>query len=160
MLPGIHVQARMFGGNILANLTLAEAETILAGSKAKMVELGVKMSISVVDPRGDLITMCKMDGAPWRTPVVSRGKAVASASFEVASGSLTDNSRRPSSGLSWPWKAAISYPAKARCPSSGTGRSSARLAVAVERPKRTKTAPARESKPAGSQPPGNSRRIG
>ena len=83
------------GGMILANLTLAEAEIILAGSKAKMIELGVKMSISVVDPRGDLITMCKMDGAPWRTPVVSRGKAVASASFEVASGALTDNSQAP-----------------------------------------------------------------
>ena len=79
----------------MATLNLAEAETILAASKAKMVELGVKMSISVVDPRGDLITMCKMDGAPWRTPAVSRAKAVASASFEVASGALTDNSQAP-----------------------------------------------------------------
>ena len=35
----------------MPNLTLAEAETILAGSKATMVEFGVKMSISVVDPR-------------------------------------------------------------------------------------------------------------
>ena len=95
MLPGNHVQAHNIGGDILASLNLAEAEAILAGSKAKMVELGVKMSISVVDPRGDLITMCKMDGAPWRTPVVSRGKAVASASFEVASGALTDNSQAP-----------------------------------------------------------------
>ena len=68
MLPGTHVQARNYGGDILASLTLSEAETILAGAKAKMMELGVKMSISVVDPRGDLITMCKMDGAPWRTP--------------------------------------------------------------------------------------------
>ncbi|GIT42400.1 MAG: hypothetical protein Ct9H300mP11_03360 [Chloroflexota bacterium] len=67
----------------MATLNLAEAEAILAGSKAKMVELGFKMSISVVDPRGDLITMCKMDGAPWRTPAVSRAKAVASASFGV-----------------------------------------------------------------------------
>ena len=53
------------------------------------------MSISVVDPRGDLITMFKMDGAPWRTPAVSRGKAVASASFERASGELTDNAQSP-----------------------------------------------------------------
>ena len=81
--------------DVMATLNLAEAEAILAGSKAKMVELGVKMSISVVDPRGDLITMCKMDGAPWRTPAVSRAKAVASASFEVASGALTDNSQAP-----------------------------------------------------------------
>ena len=56
----MRVILKYFGGAILASLTLSEAETILAGSKAKMVELGVKMSISVVDPRGDLITMCKM----------------------------------------------------------------------------------------------------
>ena len=79
----------------MANLTLAEAETVLAGAKAKVVELGLKMSVSVIDPRGDLITMFKMDGAPWRTPSVSRGKAVASASFETASGNLTDNSQAP-----------------------------------------------------------------
>ena len=65
----------------MASLTLAEAETILAGAKAKVVELGLKMSISVVDPRGDLITMFRIDGAPWRTPAVSHGKAVASASL-------------------------------------------------------------------------------
>ncbi len=79
----------------MASLTLAEAEAVLAGAKSKVVELGLKMSISVVDPRGDLITMFKMDGAPWRTPAVSRAKAVASASFETASGSLTDNSQAP-----------------------------------------------------------------
>ncbi|MDA1128367.1 MAG: heme-binding protein [Chloroflexi bacterium] len=79
----------------MANLTLAEAETVLAGAKAKVVELGLKMSISVIDPRGDLITMFRMDGAPWRTPSVSRGKAVAAASFETASGNLTDNSQAP-----------------------------------------------------------------
>ena len=58
----------------MASLTLAEAEVILAGAKAKVVELGLKMSISVVDPRGDLITMFKMDGAPWRTPAVASRK--------------------------------------------------------------------------------------
>ena len=54
----------------MASLTLAEAETVLAGAKAKVVELGLEMSVSVIDPRGDLITMFKMDGAPWRTPSV------------------------------------------------------------------------------------------
>ncbi len=79
----------------MASLTLAEAESVLAGAKAKVVELGLKMSISVVDPRGDLITMFRMDGAPWRTPSVSRAKAVASASFERSSGELTDNAQTP-----------------------------------------------------------------
>ena len=48
----------------------------LAGAKAKVLEMGVNMSISVVDPRGDLITMMRTDGASWRTPPISRAKAV------------------------------------------------------------------------------------
>ena len=35
----------------MASLTLAEAEQILAAAKAKVLAMGVKMSISVVDPR-------------------------------------------------------------------------------------------------------------
>ncbi|HAA94232.1 MAG TPA: hypothetical protein DCE26_00890 [Dehalococcoidia bacterium] len=95
MLPDVRAAARDFGGKVMASLTLAEAEAVLAGAKAKVVELELKMSISVVDPRGDLITMFRMDGAPWRTPAVSRAKAVSSASFEVPSGSLTDNAQAP-----------------------------------------------------------------
>ena len=37
----------------MASLTLTEAEQILAAAKAKVMAMGVKMSISVVDPRGD-----------------------------------------------------------------------------------------------------------
>ena len=50
----------------MAGLTLAESETILAAAKAKVLEMGAKMSISVVDPRGDLITMMRTDGASGR----------------------------------------------------------------------------------------------
>ena len=76
-------------------LTLAEAEAILAGAKAKVLELGVNMSISVVDPRGDLITMMRSDGASWRTPPISRAKAVAASCFGRASGELTENALAP-----------------------------------------------------------------
>ena len=79
----------------MASLTLAEAEQILAASKAKVMELGLKMSVSVVDPRGDLIAMFRTDGAPWRTPPISRGKAVAAACFGRPSGELTDNALSP-----------------------------------------------------------------
>jgi uncharacterized protein GlcG (DUF336 family) len=79
----------------MASLTLEEAETILAAAKAKVLEMGAKMSVSVVDPRGDLITMCRTDGASWRTPPISRAKAVASACFGRASGELTDNAMSP-----------------------------------------------------------------
>ena len=79
----------------MPSLTLAEAETILAGAKAKVLEMGVKMSISVVDPRGDLITMMRTDGASWRTPPISRAKAVAASCFGRASGELTENALAP-----------------------------------------------------------------
>lgn len=79
----------------MPSLTLGEAEVILAGAKAKVLELGAKMSISVVDPRGDLITMMRTDGASWRTPPISRAKAVAASCFGRASGELTENALAP-----------------------------------------------------------------
>lgn len=79
----------------MATISLAEAEVILAAAKAKVLEMGVKMSISVVDARGDLITMMRTDGASWRTPPISRAKAVAASCFGRASGELTENALAP-----------------------------------------------------------------
>ena len=79
----------------MATMTLAEAEVILAAAKAKVLEMGAKMSISVVDARGDLITMMRTDGASWRTPAISRAKAVAASCFGRASGELTENALAP-----------------------------------------------------------------
>ena len=77
----------------MASLTLAEAEQILAGAKAKVLEMGAKMSVSVLDPRGDLITMMRTDGASWRTPPISRAKAVSSACFGRPSKDLEANAQ-------------------------------------------------------------------
>ena len=79
----------------MATLTQAEAEQILQTAKSKVFEKGAKMSVSVVDPRGDLIAMLRTDGASWRTPAISRAKAVAAACFGRASGELTDNALSP-----------------------------------------------------------------
>ncbi len=79
----------------MASLTLAEAETILAAAKAKVMEMGAKMSVSVVDPRGDLLTMFRTDGASWRTPPISRAKAVAAACFGRSSADLVENAQAP-----------------------------------------------------------------
>ncbi len=79
----------------MAGMTLEEAERALQAAKAQAQEKGVKLSISVVDERGDLKCMVRMDGAPWRTPYVSRGKARASACFGVPSGDLTDRAMTP-----------------------------------------------------------------
>ncbi len=76
-------------------LTLAESEIILAAAKAKVLDMGAKMSISVVDPRGDLITMMRTDGASWRTPPISRAKAVASSCFVRYFCDLTENAMAP-----------------------------------------------------------------
>ena len=76
-------------------ITLAEAETILAAAKAKVLEMGARMSVSVVDPRGDLISMFRTDGASWRTPPISRAKAVSAACFGRPSADLTDNAQTP-----------------------------------------------------------------
>jgi uncharacterized protein GlcG (DUF336 family) len=79
----------------MANITLEEAERALQAAKKKAMEMGVKLSISVVDARGDLICMVRMDGAPWRTPYISRGKARASACFGIPSKDLTDRALTP-----------------------------------------------------------------
>ncbi len=72
----------------MTSLTLEEAEKILAAAKATVLEMGAKMSVSVVDPRGDLIAMFRTDGASWRTPPISRAKAVAAACFGRPSGDM------------------------------------------------------------------------
>ncbi|MFQ6028854.1 MAG: heme-binding protein, partial [Dehalococcoidia bacterium] len=85
----------MSGGDNMPEMTLADAEKALAAAKAKAMEMGVKLSISVVDARGDLKCMVRMDGAPWRTPYVSRGKARASACWGLPSDDLTDRAMQP-----------------------------------------------------------------
>ena len=79
----------------MPTMTLLEAESIIEGAKVKIEELGVKMSVSVTDARGDLIAMIRTDGASWRTPFISKGKAVASACFGEPSGELEDRSNWP-----------------------------------------------------------------
>ena len=46
------------------------------------------MAVSVTDSRGALVAMIKTAGASWRTPFISRGKAVSSACFGRPSGEL------------------------------------------------------------------------
>ena len=66
-------------------LTLAEVERMLQAAKKKALDMGVIVGISIVDARGDLLAALRLDGAIWRTMLVSRGKAYASAAFGVPS---------------------------------------------------------------------------
>ena len=79
----------------MTSLNLEEAERILTAAKVKVQEMGVKLSVSVVDPRGDLIAMFRTDGASWRTPLISRGKAVAASCFGMSSKDLEERFSMP-----------------------------------------------------------------
>ena len=76
-------------------LTLDQAEKILSFAKSKITELNVKMSVTVTDDRGDLIAMIRTDGASWRTPTISRGKAVAAACFGLPTKDLENRANSP-----------------------------------------------------------------
>lgn len=76
-------------------LTTNEAQRILQAAQTKAENLGVKVAISIVDPRGDLIAMVRLDGSAYRTVVISRSKAVASAYFGIPSGALAERAQTP-----------------------------------------------------------------
>ena len=66
-------------------ITLSEAEKIIGAAKLKAGEMGIKVAVAVVDPRGDLVAMVRMDGAPWRSIHLCQGKAYATAAYGVSS---------------------------------------------------------------------------
>ena len=79
----------------MTSITLAEAERILSAAKTKVLEMGTHMAVSVVDPRGDLVAMFRADRASWRTPPISRAKALAAACFGRPGGEMAADSQAP-----------------------------------------------------------------
>lgn len=74
---------------------LALAQQVLEAAKTVALERRAGVSISIVDRRGDLVAMLRLDGAPWYTAFVSRGKAAAAAAFGIPSGELAPRSDSP-----------------------------------------------------------------
>ena len=72
------------------SLTLDDAQRVLAAALAKGDELGVKVSIAVLDARGDLKLAARPDGAPHFSPDIARGKAQVSATFGAPSSGFAD----------------------------------------------------------------------
>ena len=107
----------------MATLTLDEAVSVIHGARAKMDEMGVKLTISVVDGRGDLIALARVDGASWRTPYISQGKAGRIrhlGPLQRGHGSPLERAN-PCPDL-WRSRAAASSPARALSPSTRTAR--------------------------------------
>ncbi|MFN7917176.1 MAG: heme-binding protein [Vicinamibacterales bacterium] len=61
--------------------TLAQALKAMELAKAAADKINVKLSCVVVDSRGDLVAVTRMDGARYFTTDVARGKALTSATF-------------------------------------------------------------------------------
>ena len=65
----------------MVEITLEMAEGAGKAALAKAKEIGVAMSVSVVDDGGRLVYCARGDGTGFFTPEISKGKAVASAAF-------------------------------------------------------------------------------
>ena len=66
-------------------LTYEQAERTLRAAMAKAQEMGLRMGISVVDDKGNLVAMGRMTGAGGGTADISLGKAKVAAAYGVAS---------------------------------------------------------------------------
>ena len=75
--------------------TMEQALKLLAGARNAADDIGVKLSCAVVDSRGDLVALARMDGARFFTTDVARGKASLAAMFGQPSGSLTNLAQSP-----------------------------------------------------------------
>lgn len=76
-------------------LRLSDAQTVLDAVMAKADSMGVKLSVAVVDARGDLVAFVRMDGARYFTANVARGKAMVSATFGAPSKQLQESAGAP-----------------------------------------------------------------
>ena len=73
----------------------AQAMAALNAAQEVATALGVSLSCAVVDSRGDLIALARMDGARFYTTDVARGKARLSALFGQPSADLADFGNSP-----------------------------------------------------------------
>lgn len=73
----------------LTPLSLAEARRIAEGAMAKAKELNIRISVAVADIGGRLTLVNRMDAALWATVHGAKGKALASAAFNLSTRRLS-----------------------------------------------------------------------
>ncbi len=56
-------------------LSLENAQTVIAGAHERARELGIAVSVAVVDESGLLVALARMDGAPPISPEIAEAKA-------------------------------------------------------------------------------------
>jgi glc operon protein GlcG len=60
-------------------LNLHDANEVIGRAQAKAKELGIRVTVAVVDEGGLLVALARMDGAPPLTPQIAEAKAVGAA---------------------------------------------------------------------------------
>ena len=60
-------------------LTLNEAQDVVSRAHAKALELGIRVTVAVIDEGGHLIALGRMDGALPLSPQIAEAKAVGAA---------------------------------------------------------------------------------
>jgi uncharacterized protein GlcG (DUF336 family) len=84
----------------MANLTLEQAEAWIKKARAKATQLGVKVSVVVVDAGGNPVALARMDGAGILSPDIARGKAYTAVAFKGHSKEMAERMKdRPAAGL-------------------------------------------------------------
>ncbi len=68
------------------NITLAQAEKMIAVAKAKAIELDTKMNIAIVDAGANLVAFARMDGAWLGSLDISIKKAKTARFFDMNTG--------------------------------------------------------------------------
>jgi len=68
------------------NITLAQAEQIIAAAKAKSIELNTKMNIAVVDAGANILAFVRMDGAWLGSADIALKKAKTARYFDFPTG--------------------------------------------------------------------------
>src|SRR5216683_1545979 len=69
-------------------LSLEDANQVVANAHVKAAEIGVNVTVAVVDEGGHLIALGRMDGAPPLSPQIAEAKAVGAAMLLRDGGSL------------------------------------------------------------------------
>ena len=71
-------------------ISLADAEALIARAHQKAAELGIRVTVAVVDEGGLLVALSRMDGAPPLSPQVAEAKAVGAAMLYRDGAGLAD----------------------------------------------------------------------
>lgn len=84
----------------MPNVTLDQAEAWIKKAIAKANQLGVKVSVVVVDSGGNPVALARMDGANFLSPDIARGKAFTAVAFRSHSKEMAERMKdRPVAGM-------------------------------------------------------------